>query len=214
MTFGGTTRPFGSATLRSSRSRFGGTRSVASAGARQHWPHALLLVAVVACAPRPTPAPPQAPPATSPAIAPPNIDDLTRDAWLARRARQLGVSIDEARNRDAALPADVPPDAATDDAQTRAEAAAIWGRVCASCHGLTGRLDGVTQKTDPPPRTWGGMGARMGFFFGGDRMRAGIHRSIAEGGPLRDGKPSPMPAWGTTFAREQIWALVRHIESL
>ncbi len=159
---------------------------------------------------------PPAAPVTAPtaALVAPSIDDLVREAWLARRAGQLGVSLDEARRRDAALSVEIPPGVTTDDAQTRAEAAAIWGRICASCHGVTGRLDGALQKTDPPPRTWGGMGARMGFFFGGDRMRAGIYRSIAEGGPVRDGKPSPMPAWGTTFAREQIWALVRHIESL
>ena len=170
---------------------------------------ALVLAAALSCAP-------PAAPVTVPTVVfvAPSIDDLVREAWLARRARQLGVSLDEARRRDAALSVETPPDVTTDDAQTRAEAAVIWGRICASCHGVSGRLDGVTQKTDPPPRTWGGMGARMGFFFGGDKMRAGIYRSISDGGPLRDGKPSPMPAWGNTFAREQIWALVRHIESL
>ncbi len=169
-----------------------------------------MLAAVLSCAPAavaPAPAP-------TAAFVAPSIDDLVRDAWLERRARQLGVSLDEARHRDATLSVATPPDVATDDAQTRAEAVAIWGRVCASCHGVSGRLDGVTQKTDPPPRAWGGMGARMGFFFGGDKMRAGIYRAIAEGGPVRDGKPSPMPAWGPTFAREQIWALVRYLESL
>ncbi|MCA9542738.1 MAG: cytochrome c [Myxococcales bacterium] len=39
-------------------------------------------------------------------------------------------------------------------------------------------------------------------------MRRGIYRSIAEG------KGAAMPAWGTRLAREQIWALVRHIEAL
>ncbi|MCA9561081.1 MAG: cytochrome c [Myxococcales bacterium] len=48
----------------------------------------------------------------------------------------------------------------------------------------------------------------MGFTFGGDAMRRGIYRSIAEG------KGEGMPAWGGRLSREQMWALVRHIESL
>jgi mono/diheme cytochrome c family protein len=53
----------------------------------------------------------------------------------------------------------------------------------------------------------------MGFFFGGDSMRAGIYRRISEGGEVKDSQPSEMPAWRDTLAREQIWALVRHIEA-
>ena len=56
------------------------------------------------------------------------------------------------------------------------------------------------------PRAWGTMGTSMGFFFGGDRMRAGIYRTVA------DGRPPNMPAWGAQLSREQLWALVRHIE--
>ena len=56
-------------------------------------------------------------------------------------------------------------------------------------------------------RTWTGMGATMGFTFGGDGMRAGVFRSIAAG------KGTAMPPWGGVLAREQIQALVTHIES-
>ena len=60
--------------------------------------------------------------------------------------------------------------------------------------------------TPKVPRDWTGMGVRMGFFFGGDKMRAGIFRRI------RDGVPPGMPGWDSALSREQIWALVRHLE--
>ena len=53
----------------------------------------------------------------------------------------------------------------------------------------------------------------MGFFFGGDKMRAGLFKRIQEGGEPKDGKPSDMPAWSSSLSREQTWALVRHLES-
>ena len=65
----------------------------------------------------------------------------------------------------------------------------------------------LATTSEPPPRAWGGMGARMGFLFGGDKMRAGIYRSIDQGRGT-----GVMPAWGGQLSREQIWALVRHIE--
>lgn len=47
---------------------------------------------------------------------------------------------------------------------------------------------------------------RLGFFFGGDAMRAGIYRVIAE-------RLAPsMPAFGETLSCGQIWALFAHIE--
>ena len=85
------------------------------------------------------------------------------------------------------------------------EAAALWGTLCARSHGV----DGAPVVPAPPiPRDWSGMGMRMGFFFAGDKMRAGIYRRI------RDGSPPAMPGWKTSLSREQIWALVRHLEGV
>ena len=134
--------------------------------------------------------------------------------WFERRATQLGITLAQARARDAAIGEDAPPANAADDEHTRAEAAAIWITACARCHGVSGRLDGPVAKIDPPPRSWGGFGPQMGFLFGGDRMRAGIYKTISEGGPTRNGQPSPMPAWGAYLSREQMWSLVRYIEAL
>lgn len=82
----------------------------------------------------------------------------------------------------------------------------IWLAACSFCHGVDG---------NPPPewkatgiRRFGTFGMKMGFFFGGDRMRAGIARVIAEG------KGSEMKAFRGYLSEAEIRALVRHIENL
>lgn len=133
------------------------------------------------------------------------------DDWFTYRAETLGITPAEARARDAALPgADgPPPEAALDDVTAR-EATVLWRAQCAACHGLDGEPPpAITERYEAteqnPPRTWGGMAA-MGFLMGGDSMRSKIYARIA------DGVPPNMPAWGGTLSREQMWALVRHIE--
>lgn len=133
------------------------------------------------------------------------------DEWFVRRAEVLGIGVDAARARDAALPGGEgpPPTGALDDFTAR-DAAAVWRAQCAACHGVAGEpADDVVERYEAsgqkPPRAWGGMAA-MGFLMGGDAMRAKLYTRIA------DGIPPAMPAWGGVLSREQIWALVRHIE--
>jgi mono/diheme cytochrome c family protein len=146
--------------------------------------------------------------------APPTEAPLLGDAWFAARGPTLGLDAAAARARDAAISEAVPPEQPP-DAQLRTQAAAIWATLCASCHGATGRLENVapTPPDVPLPRAFGGARMAMGFFFGGDKMRAGLYRKIARGAPPTV-PPSPMPPWESTLSREQIWALVAHIESL
>jgi mono/diheme cytochrome c family protein len=139
---------------------------------------------------------------------------LLGDAWFTARGTTLGLDAAAARARDAAFSEAEPPGSPPDD-QLRTQAAAIWATLCASCHGATGRLENVaaTPPDVPLPRAFGGARMAMGFFFGGDKMRAGLYRKIARGAPPTV-PPSPMPPWEGTLSREQIWALVAHIESL
>ncbi len=133
-------------------------------------------------------------------VSPPHLGD----AFYPWRAESLGITADAARQRDLALPdgAATPPYAELGEAMAH-EAAGLYNTLCARCHGADGvPPDSVTER----PRDWTGMGAGMGFFFGGDRMRAALYRRI------RDGKPPAMPAWKSTLSREQIWALVQHLE--
>lgn len=85
-------------------------------------------------------------------------------------------------------------------------AAEIWQAACSFCHGVDGK----------PPEEWaskgmrkfGTLGMKMGFFFGGDKMRAGIAKTIAEG------KGSEMRPFKGHLTEAEIAALVRHIENL
>lgn len=147
-------------------------------------------------------------------IAPEGATPSYLDDWFTLRSQQLGISIEAAKARDARLPEDRPPEGLEDDAALAREAAVIWKDLCAPCHGLDG-----TPVEDPEllprPKAWDSMGASMGFFFGGDKMRAGIYRKIRDGGPPRvDGSLSKMGAFGDALRREQLWALVAHIEAL
>jgi mono/diheme cytochrome c family protein len=131
------------------------------------------------------------------------------DGRFEHRANTLGVSVEEAKARDLALSEEEPPE--TVDEHASVEAAAIWRDLCGACHGPNGDPEEAPSKQEVEPRDWTGMGPAMGFFFGGDGMRAGIYRRIRDGGDA-EGRPSRMPAWGRQLSREQIWALVRHIE--
>ncbi|MCK6547615.1 cytochrome c [Myxococcota bacterium] len=136
------------------------------------------------------------------------------DDWFRLRADHLGLTVDQAKSRDAAIPEDRPPEGLGEDTQLAREAAVIWKDLCAPCHGLDG-TPVEDPELQPKPRAWNSVGASMGFFFGGDKMRAGIYRKIRDGGPKReDGRLSKMAAFGDALTREQIWALVAHIEAL
>lgn len=85
-------------------------------------------------------------------------------------------------------------------------AAEIWRAACSFCHGIDGT---------PPPewagkgmRRFGTLGMRLGFLFGGDKMRAGIARTIAEG------KGTEMKPFKDHLTPQEIAALVRYIEEL
>jgi mono/diheme cytochrome c family protein len=154
------------------------------------------------------------------------------EAWFEHRARTLGISVEAAKARDASFAEEEPPEGLWDET-TSVEAAGLWRDLCAQCHGPNGdpeeapnrrerseaeeakrsgaRPSEAVGELETMPRDWSGMGPAMGFFFGGDKMRAGIYRRIRDGGDA-DGKPSKMPRWGEQLAREQIWALVQHIE--
>lgn len=159
---------------------------------------ALALSTLAACG-----GPPQA-------TAPPGAQPRVGDAWFAWRAETLGITPAEARARDAALPGEEGPPPDGLDAHTAREAAILWTTRCAMCHGPDGepppaQVAAWEAAGQAVPRTWGGA-SRMGFLMGGDSMRAGLYRKV------HDGVPPAMPPWGGVLAREQIWALVRHME--
>lgn len=129
---------------------------------------------------------------------------VERDAWLKLRSGQLKITPEQARERDVKISEEKPPEV---DETLGQESARLWRDQCSACHGLSGDLADAPQFT-PPPRKFGTMGMSMGFLFGGNKMRAGIYRTI------KNGKGQNMPAYGEKLAREQIWGLVKFIEGL
>lgn len=85
-------------------------------------------------------------------------------------------------------------------------AADMWLASCSICHGVDGSPPDVWAAKGM--RRFGTLGMKMGFFFGGDKMRAGIGRTIAEG------KGTEMRPFKDHLTAEEIAALVKHIESL
>lgn len=86
---------------------------------------------------------------------------------------------------------------------TEIEADRLWEQRCAACHGV----DGTPSESLPTkPRKLKGFGLKMGFLFGGDKMREGIYKTI------RDGKNQTMPSFKEELSEEEIRALVKRIE--
>ncbi|TGL92385.1 cytochrome c [Leptospira barantonii] len=86
---------------------------------------------------------------------------------------------------------------------TEAEADRLWEQKCAACHGVDGT---PTESLPTKPRKLKGFGLKMGFLFGGDKMREGIYKTI------RDGKNQTMPSFKEELSEEEIRALVKRIE--
>jgi mono/diheme cytochrome c family protein len=146
--------------------------------------------------------------ATKPPAPPAGAQPKVGDEWFVWRASTLGIPVEEARSRDAALPDgsdETAPPEGTLDEHTAAQAALLWRAECARCHGESGEAPPAASGT-VQPRSWTGMGPTMGFLFGGDAMRAGIYDTIARG-------KGTMAGWGDVLSREQMWALVAHVES-
>ncbi|MGJ4753326.1 c-type cytochrome [Leptospira kmetyi] len=86
---------------------------------------------------------------------------------------------------------------------TEVEADRLWEQKCAACHGV----DGTPNESLPTkPRKLRGFGLKMGFLFGGDKMREGIYKTI------RDGKNQTMPSFKEELSEAEIRALVKRIE--
>jgi mono/diheme cytochrome c family protein len=132
--------------------------------------------------------------------------------WFAWRAAALGITPAQAEARDEAIAEDRPP-ANGVDRDCATEGAVVYRTLCAKCHGPDGAPPDEQPGGGPRPHSFAGVGARLGFFFGADPMRAGLYRTIRRGGEAKDGVASNMPGWASVLSREQTWALVRQFES-
>jgi mono/diheme cytochrome c family protein len=88
------------------------------------------------------------------------------------------------------------------------DAAALYGRWCAGCHGATGRGDGPNARYLPVRPAAHADAVAMSA-----RSDDVLYDMIAGGGAIMNRSPR-MPAFGETLSDTQMRALVRHIRSL
>ncbi|HEX2657702.1 MAG TPA: cytochrome c [Polyangia bacterium] len=129
------------------------------------------------------------------------------DQWWRFRAEFLNMTESQAKDRDAAISERQAP-ANFWDKQTALETVEIWGHLCNECHGGRRHLKDAMSMPAPPA----GWGAGDGLFFGNRRDYSAVFAIINMGGPERNGKRSPMPAWSGKLAKEEMWALLYFLE--
>ena len=135
-----------------------------------------------------------------------------KNGWIKWRAQQLHTEPQAVQIQDQKMDAQHKP-SNYEAPYLLEEGASLWQVHCTSCHGPKGNSN--PQNWQPKPRKLGSMGLKMGFFFGGDKMRAGIFHKIKTGQSLKKTKTTPqMPAFEGALRNEQIWALVLFLENI
>ncbi len=88
------------------------------------------------------------------------------------------------------------------------DAASLYGRFCAPCHGLRGNGDGENARFMPVRPT-----AHADATYMSTRSDDALFDAIYAGGYVMN-RSHLMPAYGQTLDREQIWRLVRYLRTL
>lgn len=88
------------------------------------------------------------------------------------------------------------------------DAPALYGRLCAACHGATGRGDGSNAAFLPVRPAAVASAADMSH-----RSDDALFDTVFAGGFVMN-RSNVMPPFGRTLTRDQIWGLVRYIRSL
>lgn len=129
------------------------------------------------------------------------------ESWWPFRAKFLGISMTEARRRDAAISMTHAPRNFWDE-QTAVEAVSIWTVLCNECHGGRRSVEDAVSMPAPGP-AWG---QADGLFFGNRRSYRQVFHTVHSGGPPQNGERSEMIAWNKELSREQIWSLLYFLE--
>jgi hypothetical protein len=129
------------------------------------------------------------------------------ESWWPFRAKHLGISVTEAKRRDAGISMTHAPRNFWDE-QTAVEAVSIWSVLCNECHGGRRTLEDALTMPAPGP-AWG---QAEGLFFGNRRGYRHVFHIVHNGGPPQNGERSEMIAWHKELSREQIWSLLYFLE--
>lgn len=154
------------------------------------------------------PPPPNPTPATAPAEATPPATDPTptnpeADRWIRGRAERMGLTLEAAAARDAAMAVGPGEDGLWWDRALAEETHELWGRLCKECHQGARKLEKVVAYP-PPPRDWARTETR---FFTWDHTPKTAFDIVLAGAKARPGEKD-MPAWRGTLSHEQVWGLI------
>jgi mono/diheme cytochrome c family protein len=140
-----------------------------------------------------------------------------RDGYLHWRARQGGITFEDALRRDETLSRTANPFKANRDREAVGLGAVVYANHCQRCHGE--RADGKGPDVLPshPCKDFHGFGKRFAVTLHGGAPKAWF-RKISEGSGERvyypDGLSTAMPAFGQELSREQIWLAITYLQSL
>ena len=138
-------------------------------------------------------------------------------AFLAMRAKELGIDVEEAVLRDRGLSTTKNPFKARKDPVAVSRGAVIYKKHCADCHGQN--ADGRGTRLSEPL-------VDADFHDFSHRFASTLHHGAPRawfkkitGGytaeaPNSDGTFAEMPAFEDTLAREQVWLVITYLQSL
>jgi len=167
------------------------------------------------------------PPALSRAILPRHRDAYAaalarspadpRGAFLAWRAEQRSIPVEEAARRDGALSSKQNPFDANRDRDAVSLGAVIYAAHCQRCHGAD--VDGRGPDVLPaaPCRDFHAFDKRFAVTLHRGAPRAWFAKIRDGAGQVVDypaGRSTAMPAFGGLLANEQIWLAITYLQSI
>lgn len=140
-------------------------------------------------------------------------------SFLRAKATMLGITIEEARTRDAAISSTENPFNARRDQSAVSRGAVIYSHECMSCHGENVDGRGAALPMPIPSMDFHRTTMRMDITAHGGAVKKWF--KTIQGGAVAeeksaDGSPITvaMPAFGDRLAREQIWLVITYLQSL
>lgn len=138
-------------------------------------------------------------------------------AFLTLRADELGISLDQARERDLALDTGRNPFDARRDPVAVSRGAVVYRHHCADCHGLNADGQGTRLPNPLTGADFHDFSHRFAVTLHGGAPRTWFKKIT--GGytakkPDANGEYPEMPAFGQTLAREQVWLAITYLQSL
>jgi mono/diheme cytochrome c family protein len=127
---------------------------------------------------------------------------------MAAEVLELIASHLATRDAPATAPDDPPRSVAGPPRPAAPDGAALYGRYCASCHGVQGKGDGPNARYLPVPPAVHASGERM------SRRSDDVLFDIIAGGGYIMNRSNRMPAYGATLRPDEIRALVARIRVL